>query len=109
MSSNPSKISGQFHEAKGSAKETLGNTFNASNMAQEGKFSHSVTHKPRMTFVVSGRAEHAAGEAEYNAARGKGYAQGTADRVTGKKDEVVGSLTNDRSQQHAGTFGTAFF
>ncbi|KAG2008558.1 hypothetical protein CC2G_013979 [Coprinopsis cinerea AmutBmut pab1-1] len=85
MTSNgPSKTSGQYHSTKGSAKETLGNVFGSTNMQQKGK------------------NEHAAGEAEYNAARAHGYAEGTQDRVLGKKDQVVGSATGDRSQQAHG-------
>ena len=42
------------------------------------------------------------GEGEYNAARAKGYAEGTADRITGKKDNIVGAVTGDSSQQAAG-------
>ena len=62
----------------------LGNTFGATHMKHEGA------------------QERAAGNAEKTAAKTQGYAEGTSDRMTGKKDQVVGSLTGDRSQQHAG-------
>ncbi|TFK22473.1 hypothetical protein FA15DRAFT_622491 [Coprinopsis marcescibilis] len=83
-SDGPNKTSGQFHSTKGSVKDTIGSIFGATNLQREGK------------------QEHAAGEAEYDAARAKGYAEGTQDRVVGKKDQVVGSITGDRSQQMQG-------
>lgn len=50
----------------------------------------------------SGQAEKSQGEAELKAAQTQGYAQGTKERVAGKKDEVLGSLTSDTSQQTQG-------
>ncbi|KAJ8509015.1 hypothetical protein ONZ45_g8770 [Pleurotus djamor] len=50
----------------------------------------------------SGKEEHAHGEAEYNAARAQGYAEGTQDRFGGKKDSIVGAVTGDQTQQTQG-------
>ncbi|TRM69074.1 hypothetical protein BD626DRAFT_5043 [Schizophyllum amplum] len=83
-SGSPSKSSGQYHEKKGSLKKTIGKMFGLGGTADRG------------------RMEHAEGKGEYNAARAQGYVEGTADRVTGKKDSVVGAVTGDHSQQHAG-------
>lgn len=52
----------------------------------------------------SGRDEHMQGEAEYKAAQAKGYADGTVDRLSGKKDAVVGAVTGDRQQETAGKY-----
>lgn len=48
--------------------------------------------------------EHASGEAEYNAAQAKGYAEGTVDRLAGKKDTVVGAVVGDREQEATGVY-----
>ena len=80
-----SKVSGQFHSTKGGAKESVGNVLGSTNLQQ------------------SGREERIAGEAELKAAKAEGYTQGTTDRIVGKKDSVVGSVTGDRSQQASGT------
>lgn len=79
-----SKTTGQFHSVKGTVVETIGNLTGLESWSK------------------SGRDEHAQGEAEYNAAQAKGYAEGTIDRLGGKKDAVVGAISGDRQQETAG-------
>ncbi|KAL1710174.1 hypothetical protein EV121DRAFT_193203 [Schizophyllum commune] len=81
---SPSKTSGQYHEKKGGIKETIGNALGLGGTAS------------------AGQTEHHQGRGEYDASRAEGWTEGAGDRVTGKKDSVVGSVTGDRSQQHSG-------
>ncbi|PCH36309.1 hypothetical protein WOLCODRAFT_166834 [Wolfiporia cocos MD-104 SS10] len=87
MSSNsgePNKTTGQYHSLKGTVVEAIGNATGSESWQQSGK------------------EEHAQGETEYKAAQAQGYAEGTMDRLGGKKDAVVGAVTGDRSQEAAG-------
>ncbi|KAL0579331.1 hypothetical protein V5O48_002664 [Marasmius crinis-equi] len=86
FSGEPNKRSGQYHSKKGDMKETVGGMLGAHGMQRRGQ------------------EEHARGEAEYDAARTRGYVEGTADRFTGKKDSVVGAVTGDKSQQARGNY-----
>ena len=81
-----SKTTGQCHSIKGTLVEMVGNVTGSE------------------SWQKSGRDEHAAGEAEYDAAQVKEYAEGTLDRVTGKKDAVVGAVTGDREQEVSGEY-----
>ncbi|KAG0152316.1 hypothetical protein CROQUDRAFT_649687 [Cronartium quercuum f. sp. fusiforme G11] len=50
----------------------------------------------------SGAQQKCKGDAEYKAAQVEGYAEGTKDRVEGKINNVIGSVTDDKSKQFEG-------
>ncbi|GLB42425.1 putative mismatched base pair and cruciform DNA recognition protein [Lyophyllum shimeji] len=83
-SGDASKSSGQYHSAKGNVVESVGNLTGAPSWQQ------------------SGQQERAAGEAEYNAARSRSYAEGMRDRIGGTKDSVVGAITGNRAKEVQG-------
>jgi len=80
----PSQTTGQYHSTKGTVVETIGNLTGSTDWQQ------------------SGRKEHASGEAEYNAARAKDYVDGATDRLTGKKEAILGAVTDDRQREISG-------
>ncbi|TEB34285.1 mismatched base pair and cruciform DNA recognition protein [Coprinellus micaceus] len=84
FSGEPSKVNGQFHSVKGTVVESIGNVTGAT------------------SWVDSGKQEHAAGEAEYNAAQAKAWAEGVSDRVEGKKDAIIGAETKGNIQHDKG-------
>jgi uncharacterized protein YjbJ (UPF0337 family) len=93
----PSKANGQFHSVKGTVVETVcPRSFNAFPTITQMSSIQIGNVTGLSSWTESGQQEHASGEAEYNAARAKGYAEGTMDRVAGKKDSVVGAITGKR-------------
>ncbi|KAF8348491.1 hypothetical protein F5887DRAFT_950296 [Amanita rubescens] len=80
----PSKVSGQYHSVKGTVVDAIGSLTGATSWQQSGK------------------EEHTKGEAECKAAQAQGYVEGTMDRLSGKKDAIVGAVTGDKTQQAQG-------
>jgi uncharacterized protein YjbJ (UPF0337 family) len=107
-SSGPDKTSGKFHYVKGSINETVRLpiyfTCGAISLIPCTLKIGNVTGMK--DWRRDGQAEHRAGEAEYDAARSKGYVEGLGDRISGKKDAVLGAVTNDKSQQAQGKITT---
>lgn len=79
-----SQTTGQYHSVKGTVVEAIGNITGATSWQQ------------------SGREEHAAGEAEYDAARAKDYIDGASDRLVGKKEAVLGAISGDHQRELTG-------
>ncbi|GAA5944569.1 hypothetical protein JCM3775_003296 [Rhodotorula graminis] len=80
----PSKTTGNYDYAVGSIKETIGNVVGAESLAQAGS------------------EQAAKGDAEYKLAQTQEYAEGTADRVGGKIDRIIGAATGDSSREAGG-------
>ncbi|GFZ43375.1 hypothetical protein JCM24511_01095 [Saitozyma sp. JCM 24511] len=93
--SEPSKTNGQINSVLGQAKELVGSAIEAGYQAVGGSSEPS-------SFTTTGKEQHAKGEAEIKAAEAKGYVEGLGDRISGKKDAVVGAVTGDKTQQAAG-------
>lgn len=72
--------------ALGKVEETIGNVTGAD------------------SWKSSGQERRAEGDAEHTEARGQGYVEGTKDRLVGKKDQISGAVTGDKSQEVGGTF-----
>ncbi|GAA5874404.1 hypothetical protein JCM8547_005389 [Rhodosporidiobolus lusitaniae] len=80
----PSKVLGNVNSVVGSAKAAVGDATGIASLSQ------------------SGNEQRAMGQAEYKAAQVQGYAEGTADRLGGKFDRVVGAVTGDKEQEAKG-------
>ena len=102
MSSEPNKSTGQYHSVKGSAVEAVGNLTGATSWQQSGKEEHAAGKCLWASACFMVLHSSLTGEAETKAAQAKGYAEGTADRVVGKKDSIVGAVTGDSAQQAQG-------
>ncbi|KAL7007262.1 hypothetical protein EMMF5_003101 [Cystobasidiomycetes sp. EMM_F5] len=86
-SAEPSKANASYNQTVGSAKQTVGSlvdTTLGTDLQQQGQTQYNE------------------GVAEQKAAEAEGYIKGTADRVEGKINNVVGAVTGDRQQQAEG-------
>ncbi|GAA5976388.1 hypothetical protein JCM11641_005998 [Rhodosporidiobolus odoratus] len=78
------QVMGNVNSLAGTAKATVGDAIGIASLSQ------------------SGNEQRAAGNAEYKAAQVQGYAEGTADRLGGKIDRVVGAVTGDKEKEASG-------
>ncbi|GJN92907.1 hypothetical protein Rhopal_005948-T1 [Rhodotorula paludigena] len=83
-SNEPSKANANYNSTVGSIKATVGDVTGITSLSQ------------------SGNEQRAAGDAEYKLAQAEGYGQGTADRIGGKIDRVVGAATGDKAKEAQG-------
>ncbi|GAA5862684.1 hypothetical protein JCM1840_002640 [Sporobolomyces johnsonii] len=75
---------GNINSMVGAAKATVGDATGFTSLSQ------------------AGNEQKASGDAEYKAAQVNGYAAGTADRLGGKIDRVVGAVTGDSAKEAQG-------
>ncbi|QRV75468.1 CsbD domain-containing protein [Ceratobasidium sp. AG-Ba] len=80
----PSRIGGQFKSVTGSLQRAVGTLVRAHGVAGRG------------------RDRHNRGVAEVQAAKARGYASGTSDRVRGKGHSILGGITGNRKRQARG-------
>ncbi|GAA6050617.1 hypothetical protein JCM3770_001490 [Rhodotorula araucariae] len=83
-SNAPSKVSGNYNSTVGSLKAALGDAVGIPSLSQ------------------SGHSQANAGNAEYKLAQAEAYGQGTADRLEGKLDRVIGAVTGDKTREAGG-------
>ncbi|CAE6364306.1 unnamed protein product [Rhizoctonia solani] len=80
----PSRVRGQIKSVSGSLQRAVGSLVRA----------HG--------FAGRGRDRHNRGVAEMQAAKARGYASGTSDRVRGKGHSILGGITGNRRRQARG-------
>ncbi|EUC57567.1 mismatch base pair and cruciform DNA recognition protein Hmp1, putative, partial [Rhizoctonia solani AG-3 Rhs1AP] len=80
----PSRIRGEIKSVSGTLQRAVGSIVRA----------HG--------FAGRGRDRHNRGVAEVTAAKAKGYASGTGDRVRGKGHSILGGITGNRGRQARG-------
>jgi uncharacterized protein YjbJ (UPF0337 family) len=54
------------------------------------------------SWKTSGQERRVQGDTEYKQAQAQGYAEGTKDRLFGKKDQLSGAVTGDTTQEASG-------
>ena len=56
------------------------------------------------SWKTSGQERRVQGDVEHKQAQTQGYAEGTKDRLLGKKDQLSGAVTGDTTQETTGMF-----
>ena len=84
MTNQPSKVSGNVEEMKGSVKQSVGSAVGNKSLEAEGM------------------KDRASGESEVKAAKAQGYAKGMMDNVSGAVKNAVGKVTGNESMRAEG-------